>query len=333
MAYLLASLEVREQLLQVGKEDEVGDGSGGSGEPSGLGSMVVPDAVVSGAEATAQVDASASSIASGQKDKKKLKEVAAASQSNTITVDDEAKQSEPASCLKKSKKCTHEASTPKGLQDIDLSQNHKHLCINIADTHEETDSNMDVDNKMEAGTTSGINSAEDGNCHSLDIPGVKDGSFDHSSSKTSDDGPSLHTRSSFIIYFSQEPDYQYIFVLPVEQGNGQQDGSIRATEGVFIMDPLKTAVPSMEYSVHTALPSSKIPPPYTVASGAASSPGTCILIVDMGNPFKEHSWHQCMIVTPHHGALYPLLTPECLPHLFQFLCSAKVCQLCQVSNF
>ncbi|KAE9391053.1 hypothetical protein BT96DRAFT_1001680 [Gymnopus androsaceus JB14] len=61
---LLASLEVRNQLLNVGKEDEP-DGSpvdSSSGEPSGLGSAQVPDAVASGAEANTQPDASASLI-------------------------------------------------------------------------------------------------------------------------------------------------------------------------------------------------------------------------------------------------------------------------------
>ncbi|KAE9407463.1 hypothetical protein BT96DRAFT_986463 [Gymnopus androsaceus JB14] len=61
---LLASLEVRDHLLHVGKEDEPGgtpvDSS--SSEPSGSGSVQVPDAVASGAEANTQADASASLI-------------------------------------------------------------------------------------------------------------------------------------------------------------------------------------------------------------------------------------------------------------------------------
>ncbi|KAE9390347.1 hypothetical protein BT96DRAFT_1002364 [Gymnopus androsaceus JB14] len=61
---LSASLEVRDQLLRVGKEDEPGGSPVdlSSGEPSGLGSVQVPDAVASGVEANTQPDTSASSI-------------------------------------------------------------------------------------------------------------------------------------------------------------------------------------------------------------------------------------------------------------------------------
>ncbi|KAE9399719.1 hypothetical protein BT96DRAFT_939261 [Gymnopus androsaceus JB14] len=61
---LLAYLKVRSQLLCVGKEDEVGGNPVElpSGEPSGSGSVLGPDAVASGAEANTQVDTSASPI-------------------------------------------------------------------------------------------------------------------------------------------------------------------------------------------------------------------------------------------------------------------------------
>ncbi|KAE9384291.1 hypothetical protein BT96DRAFT_1008225 [Gymnopus androsaceus JB14] len=81
-----------------------------------------------------------------------------------------------------------------------------------------------------------------------------------------------------------------------------------------------------------AFPSGEVPPPYASTSSDTPSPGTCMLIVDMNNPFKERGWCQRMIATPHHGVLHPMLTPERSPHLFQFPCSPEVCQSCQVSN-
>ncbi|KAE9386786.1 hypothetical protein BT96DRAFT_948860 [Gymnopus androsaceus JB14] len=289
-------------------------------------------------------------LVSAHKDKKKLgtllghyhsmslseawaiaEEVAAASQSNAIIVDD---KGEPVLQRKKSKKCTHEASAPKGLQDIDLSQNHKHLCLNIVDTHKETDSNMDVNNEVpEAGTASDTQSAETSHSCSSPKPDIEDGSPAHSASEASDESSSFHTGTGFIVDFAQEPDYQYFFGVPAEPDNHCNDSSIPPNEGVFIMDPLKTKPAYLHQSFFMALPSGEVPPSYTTTSGATSSPGTCMLIVDMGNPFEERGWHQRMIVTPHHGIFHPLLTPEHSPHLFQFPFLPKVCQLCQVSMF
>ncbi|KAE9390346.1 hypothetical protein BT96DRAFT_1002363 [Gymnopus androsaceus JB14] len=230
-------------------------------------------------------------------------EVAAASHSNAIIVDDKGE---------KSKKHTHEASAPKGLQDIDLSQNFALLVLALA--------SMEVNNEVEAGTASDSQSAETNHSHSSPTADVEDGS----PSEASDEGPSFHTGTGFIIDFAQEPDYQYFFGVPVEPDNHCNNSSIPPNEGVFIMDPLKTNPVYLHPSLFTALPSGEVPPPYASTSGDTSSPGTCMLIIDMGNPFEERGWHQRMIVTPHHGVLHPLLTPGHSPHLFQFPCSPKV---------
>ncbi|KAE9388414.1 hypothetical protein BT96DRAFT_1004206 [Gymnopus androsaceus JB14] len=98
------------------------------------------------------------------------------------------------------------------------------------------------------------------------------------------------------------------------------------------MDPLEVNPAYFHPSLFMAFPSGEVPPPYASTSSDTPSSGTCMLIVDMGNPFEEQGWRQRMIVTPHHGVLHPMLTPEHSPHLFQFPCSPNVCQSCQVSN-
>ncbi|KAE9388415.1 hypothetical protein BT96DRAFT_947631 [Gymnopus androsaceus JB14] len=74
---------------------------------------------------------------------------------------------------------------------------------------------LTVNNEVEAGTASNSQSAETNHSHSSSMADVEDGS----PSEASDEGPSFHTGSGFIIDFAQEPDYQHFFDVPAEPDN------------------------------------------------------------------------------------------------------------------
>ncbi|KAE9391054.1 hypothetical protein BT96DRAFT_945649 [Gymnopus androsaceus JB14] len=226
-------------------------------------------------------------LVSAHKDKKKLaqaiaEEVAAASQSNAIIFNDKG-ESEPVSQRKKSKKRTHEANafwifigfspSPKACKILTFPKT-----IHMR--------KLTVNNEVEAGTASDSQSAETNHSRSSPTADVEDGS----PSEASDEGPSFRTGTSFIINFAQEPDYQYFFGILAEPDHHRDNSSIPPNEGVFIMGPLKANPAYLHPSLFTALPSGEVPPPYAFTSGDTSSPGACMLIIDMGNPFEEREY-------------------------------------------
>ncbi|KAE9391209.1 hypothetical protein BT96DRAFT_1001575 [Gymnopus androsaceus JB14] len=289
-------------------------------------------------------------LVSAHKDKKKLgmllgnyrmslseaqaiaEEVAAASQSSAIIVNDEG-ESEPFwifTGFSPSPKACKILTFPKTISiSASISRIHmKKLTVSLLVALLVLAlASMEVNNEVEAGTASNSQSAETNHSHSSSMADVEDGS----PSEASDEGPSFCTGTGFIINFAQEPDYQYFFGVPAEPDNHQDYSSIPPNEGVFIMDPLEVNPAYLHPSLFMALPSGEVPP-HASTSGDTSSPGTCMLIIDTGNPFEERGWHQRMIVTPHHGILHPMLTPKQSPHLFQFPCSPEVLERAQQEN-